>query len=166
MISAVLLSLSVKLYLALLLLAASWDFAWLRIPNFLSSATAALFVAYGTLALGPVDWAFHIAAAAGALIIGVVMFSSGLIGGGDVKLLTVVVLWTDPTELLTLLSVMTTTGAALAFLLVSVRPAVQRLLSFLPPDIPSRYIPKSLLSGAGIPYGVPIAVAAIAAILH
>ena len=163
MIGEILLSSTVMLYVGLLLLAAGWDFAGLRIPNLLTGTTAALFIAYGVLALGPGDWALHLVVAAGVFLLALSLFAFGLIGGGDAKLLTVVGLWTGAAELPAVLVITAIAGAALALFLVSVRPYLWALASCLPAGVALRYVPRSMQPGAGIPYGVPIAVAAIVA---
>ena len=69
---------------ALLLAAALCDLASYTIPNWLSLATAGLFLAFAVLtplAPGAVGW--HLAAGLAGLVLGFGLFALGWIGGGD-----------------------------------------------------------------------------------
>jgi prepilin peptidase CpaA len=161
-----LISSSRMLFLAFLVLAAAWDFGSLRIPNLLTAGMALLFLAHGALVLGPGAWAAHLAAGAGVLAVALGLFAFGFVGGGDAKLLAVVALWAGPAELPALLVVMTLAGAALALLLLALRPQVWALAGILPcGGTLVRHLPRALEPGAGVPYGVPIACAGIATAL-
>jgi prepilin peptidase CpaA len=79
---------------ALLALAALIDLRERRIPNSLTGAVAALYPFYVLASPMPIDWLGALAVAAAVFMFGFVLFARQLIGGGDVKLIAAVSLWT------------------------------------------------------------------------
>ena len=79
----------------LLVIAALGDLRRMRIPNTLSLAALALFAAClpftGLADLGP-----RVLAAGAVFVLGFALFAANLIGGGDVKLLSALVLFVPP----------------------------------------------------------------------
>ena len=71
----------------------AWDITRYRIPNKLSLLLAIGFVPFALLAQ-PEGWCWHLLIAAGALLIGYLLFSLKVIGGGDAKWLAACCLWT------------------------------------------------------------------------
>lgn len=68
-------------------LAAVWDVRRLRIPNWLNAALAVAFLPIGLLSL-PLDlFGYRVAGALLVLFLGLLLFASGRMGGGDVKML-------------------------------------------------------------------------------
>ena len=84
---------------ALLIAAAGWDLASFTIPNMLTAAMLALFMLFAVAsALAPhgmtlADFGLHAAAGGIGLVVGIVFFALGWIGGGDAKLFAVAALW-------------------------------------------------------------------------
>src|SRR5215472_5849613 len=96
--------------------------------------------------------------AAGVFIVGALLFSRGLIGGGDVKLLAVASLWAGPTATVSLLVWTGVLGGLLCLLLLS---PFGGLLAALRPIL---RVPSADPATAGrvlVPYGVAIAVAGL-----
>jgi Flp pilus assembly protein protease CpaA len=80
---------------ALLALAALIDFRERRIPNWLTGGVAALYPLYALVSPMPVaSLGVALAVAAAVFLFGFVLFARQLIGGGDVKLIAAVSLWT------------------------------------------------------------------------
>jgi prepilin peptidase CpaA len=139
------------LIFALLLIAgAAEDAARLRISNF----TCALILAgavVAMIALGPEIAAWqNFAVFAALLTVGMPLFAAGKLGGGDVKLFAASGLWFDIQGALLMLVTVLLAGGVLALLVLAARmfnwseTALGRV--------------QLLNAGAGIPYGVAIAV--------
>ncbi len=171
------------MYAAPLLVAAAWDLATFRIPNTLTIIYLALFPVAALLAPGPVDWLWHLAAFGLVFVVGLVLFSFRLFGGGDIKLLIVTGLWLGWGNLMDLMGWVSIAGGAVALLAIAeFSPIGQWLLARLhlpravikpiePGDdsaqtphrhvsFLSRYIPDGLISflSRHIPYGLGICV--------
>lgn len=143
---------------ALLIAAAAWDLASYTIPNFLSAILIAGFVAFALAAgLALPSFAFHLAAGACGLLIGFALFSTGLIGGGDAKLFASVALWFGFNDLLSFALVASLFGGALTLLLLTLRrfPLPHLLAN-------QGWALRLHDEKAGIPYGVALALGAIA----
>ncbi|MFZ3233981.1 MAG: A24 family peptidase [Stellaceae bacterium] len=148
-------------FVALMIAAVVIDFRRLVIPNGLVAGLCILWLLHVGSARGvsPVASLETVAAAAAALAAGAVLFSRGLIGGGDVKLFAAASLWTGAAALPQLLLLTALLGGALALLFLSPLglwlTAAQRIEA-------SRAGAGSMLAGhAPIPYGVAIAAAAL-----
>lgn len=143
-------------YIGLLGLAATFDVWRFIIPNAIPAALAALFVAVALTATPEAGWAPHAGAALVAFLAGAALHRFGLLGGGDVKLMAALALWTGFERLLDLTVAVALCGGILALALVAVR----RLVAAVPvarvrPDKAPR--PRVLTVGEGVPYGVAIA---------
>lgn len=116
------------------------------IPNRISVAILALYPAHAlTLSASQVAWS--VAVAAGVLILGMVVFARGWIGGGDVKLLSVVALWAGWPLAIELAVVTSLFGAVLALSWIA-------LVRHFPPLFPSTAAANGRTE---MPYGVAIA---------
>lgn len=144
------------LVLALLLVAgAIEDAARLRISNVTCALTAAAaLVAMGVVGLGPEVWQ-NFAVFAALMAIGMVLFSAGKLGGGDVKLFAAAGLWFDLDGALTLVIYVLLAGGVLALVILALR-----LFGW---SEKARGRVQLLRAGAGIPYGVAIASGALIA---
>jgi prepilin peptidase CpaA len=141
-------------FLALLGLAAVYDLATLRIPNWVCALLAALFVVAAILA-GPVDWLSHLGAAALVFTGGIALFRFRIFGGGDIKLLTAGALWTGFWALpFFLLAVGLLGGVVALFFLVARKILVQAVVTFA--GNRTVRLPLVFLEGEGVPYGLAI----------
>lgn len=138
----------------LLAAAAIQDAATMRIANRLSLLLALGAVA-AAIAAGPVLalWQ-NVAGAALVLTAGTALFAAGKLGGGDVKLFAAAILWFDAEGALRMAVAVLLAGGALALVILAVRsagwsPEMRGQVAILRP-------------GAGIPYGVAIAIGALA----
>jgi prepilin peptidase CpaA len=145
------------LFPALMAFAASSDLLTMTISNRLSLALAGGFFLL-TLTTGMSLYAFsmHLAAAAMMLVIAFVFFSQGWIGGGDAKLVAATALWFGFDYLLDYLIYASLFGGALTLAIIQFRK--------LPlPALLARqaWILRLHETGAGVPYGIALAAAAL-----
>ncbi len=156
-------SLVLMVFPALVILGAVSDLASYRIPNWISlgllagfaaAALAGLSAGVSPGALGP-----SLAVGAGALALGVIMFALRWIGGGDAKLFAAAALWLGWPALPAYLVFTALAGGALAVLLMGLRSALVRPLLLSGPA----WFVRLADPGESVPYGVAIAVGALAA---
>lgn len=154
---------SLAAFAALMIAAAIEDFRRLIIPNALTLALLVLWPPYLAGAFSLVGALGALGCAAIVFVVGALCFARGLIGGGDVKLLSAATLWVGPAQTPALLLVTGLVGGALALLLL------------LPPGARVAQFGRSLLGRAlgsdvtgamaarpiQIPYGIAIAAAAL-----
>jgi len=144
--------------MALLAIAAYSDIKMLRIPNLLVIAIAAIGVARLVLLGDLLSAIYAVGFGLFVFLIGILLFSRGIVGGGDVKLLVATILLIRYRDLFEFFVVMSVVGAILSV-------AVVLIHSYLPlvagPRLAVR-LPKSRLP---VPYGVAIATAGIVTLL-
>ncbi len=143
--------------LGAVLYAALSDIRAYRIPNWTSALAALSFLPYAlTTGADASVCAWHAGTGGAALLVGFALFAFGTFGGGDAKLLAAVSLWAGPRHELIVLFVIAVAGGVLALAILLFRrfPLAKRLSGW-----------KQMHSGEkGIPYGVAIAVGAVALI--
>jgi len=144
--------------MALLVFAAYSDIRTFRIPNLLVLAIAILGVGRLVLFGNPIAAIYAVSAAVLIFVIGFVLFSRGLIGGGDVKLLIATVLLIRYPDLLSFLMRMGVFGALLSVTIIVVR-------NYLPPFLGPRLAAQVATIRPAVPYGVAIAGAGIMTLL-
>lgn len=133
-----------------LALAAAEDAIRLKISNILVVAVIAGAV-IAVLAIGPTFGLWqNLLLFAGFLVIGTGLFSAGILGGGDVKLLAAVALWVDLGHALFLLAAVFIAGGLLAAAMLS-----SRLLPGRSDGVPLRARARR------VPYAVAIAAGAL-----
>lgn len=132
---------------AALVAAAVQDAVQLKISNMLSGAVLVLAVVAAILSgVEPAVWQ-NVAVFIMALVVGTMMFSRGMLGGGDVKLLAAVMLWADLGGAVRLLASIFIFGGILALIIVFGRNVAPKSMV----DRVAVLKPK-----AGIPYGIAI----------
>jgi Flp pilus assembly protein protease CpaA len=99
---------------ALLVLAAVIDLRERRIPNWLTGGVAALYPLYVLASPMPTAWLGALAVTAAVFMFGLVLFARQLIGGGDVKLIAALCLWTGLDHLALFALVTSLAGGGLA----------------------------------------------------
>lgn len=108
----------------LLMWAAVSDLRCYLIPNRICLAIVALYPIYwlaGYMGGIPVDWSGGVLAAALVFGLGFIVFSMGLVGGGDVKLASAVALWTGPNWLVVFVLIVGLAGGLLSIGIISAR---------------------------------------------
>jgi prepilin peptidase CpaA len=137
--------------------AGAMDLLTMTIPNRVSLALVAGFL-LAALASG-MSWTTflsHVAAGALLLVVGVLLFSRGWVGGGDAKLLAAAVLWLGFENLFAYVVLVAFLGGALALAILSFRTLVPPL-SFAAPQWAVRLHDRK----SGMPYGLALAAAAL-----
>ena len=106
-------NLFVLIYVGLLLAAAYTDFRFFKIPNRIVLSILILYPGYVLSSPEPVAWAYSLMAAGAIFLAGLLLFRFGVMGGGDVKLLVAVSLWSGLENYLTLMVVTACVGVLL-----------------------------------------------------
>ncbi len=148
------------LYTLLLCIAAALDTWKFIIPNAVTVGLIVLFVVTALLLPFDIDWLSHLGAAAAVLAGGAVMFAFNKMGGGDVKLMTAVAFWTGFEYLADLLLYIALAGGGLAIGLLVARKLLLGLMTARA-SLTKLSVPRILLSGEPVPYGLAIAPSAI-----
>jgi prepilin peptidase CpaA len=138
---------------ATILAGAVYDAATLTIPNWISLVLLALFPLVAVIA--GLNWAeagVHVAVGFAALIVGMVLFAGGIIGGGDAKLFAAIALYVGASAFGFYVFGVALAGGVLALTLIVLRWGA-RLVAAERFDA----LKHLVKSGAGIPYGIAIA---------
>jgi len=144
----------------LVLLAALKDVVSYTIPNWISLALIGGFLAAALVGGMPLPTVgLHLGVGAGVLVLGIAMFAMNWIGGGDAKLFAAAALWLGWPATVNYLVFTALAGGALAMLLLSLRAPAFRPLVLVAPG----WLSRLATPGENVPYGVAIAVGALAA---
>lgn len=133
------------------------DLTTMRIRNGLVLALPATYAVLAPFAgFTAQEIAWSVAIAGGVLAVGFVFFAFGWMGGGDAKLLAATVLWIGVGHTPTFVVYTALFGGVLTFAILQLR------LVGLPAFLGDRpWIARLQSDGAGVPYGVAIALAAL-----
>ena len=143
----------------LVIWAALRDATTLVISNRLTLVTAITFAPAALAAgLSPAAWGLALGTGAIALVLGVIMFAFGWVGGGDAKLFAACGLWLGASAAAPFLLWTALAGGVLAGGLLLARNAAE-----LAPGFGPAWARRLLAKGEGVPYGVAIAAGALAA---
>lgn len=150
-------------FAGLMLLAAVEDLRRLIIPNAVTLSLCVLWPLYALATPALFTVLGSLLCAAIVFLAGALLFSRGFIGGGDVKMLAVAVLWAGPDKTVPLLLVTGVLGGVLAlFLLI---PPGAHLATLARAKLgPGDASLKSALA-TPVPYGIAIAAAALIVIV-
>ena len=147
----------------LLLWLAAWtDLTRRIIRNWISIALLLLFVLYAFFTAQPLDVAGHVLWAMGLFAVMFIGFFFGKVGGGDVKLATVTMLWVGPDMGPAFLLVTALSGGLLALVMIS--PPLRLLSEWAFAPITKRLASPEPAYAASVPYGVAIATGGTAAL--
>jgi prepilin peptidase CpaA len=148
------------LFVVITLASAIIDIATYRIPNSLGLALIALFFVVALSHRNEVDWLSHLSASILVLGAGILLYSVGQMGAGDVKLLAALALWAGMFPLLPLLFFISLCGLVGLLVIVLLRMLMPRFVASTPDK---RALPRVLTKGQGIPYAVGIGPGAVIA---
>jgi prepilin peptidase CpaA len=146
------------LFPAMMAFAASSDLLTMTIANRVSLILIAGFILLAVLTgMSGSEMLVHAGVAVAVLVVAFVCFSCGWIGGGDAKLATVTVLWFGLGHLADYLVYASLLGGALTVLLIQFRamPMPQLLAG-------RQWAERLHRADSGVPYGIALAVAALA----
>ncbi len=142
--------------------AAAMDLLTMKIPNRISAVMVLAFFPLAVLmGLGAWDILNHVAAGLGVLVLGVLLFIPGWLGGGDAKLMAAIALWIGPDALLPYFIYAAMTGGfiAMAFSFGRSVPLPRLLLG-------EAWALRLHRQDAGIPYGLALAAGALLVYPH
>lgn len=132
--------------LILLLWAAISDLRSRTIPDSVSLTMFGLFPIAALMGALP-GWPWHLLVGGGAFAVCIGLFASGMMGGGDAKLIPVMALWAGPDNLAPFLLLMALAGGLIALAMVVVRLVRARIHG---PDVKAPgSIPYALAIAAG-----------------
>ena len=137
--------------------AACYDLLTMQIPNRFPAALAIAFLALALLSGLPLPAiGLHVLTGLGLLLATFALFAFGYLGGGDAKLASAIALWLGIEQALPFLILTALFGGALSLVILGFRSVP--LPGFLLGWTPAKRLHEK---GAGIPYGVAIAAAAM-----
>jgi prepilin peptidase CpaA len=147
---------------ALMAFAAAYDLTTMTIPNRLTAAVGLAFIAVILLVGLPLsEVAWHVAAGLLVLVVAFAMFAAGWIGGGDAKLAAGIALWLGFADLLDYFMLASILGGVMTLALLAARRyPLPQMLARLP------WALKLHAPETGIPYGIALAIAALATLPH
>jgi prepilin peptidase CpaA len=97
------------------------DFSSLRIPNWIPLALTGAFAVVAVLDIDQAALLARVGLAAVAFLLGFAFFAANWLGGGDVKLLAAIVLWTGLESTAEFVVLMAAIGGVMALVLILVR---------------------------------------------
>lgn len=147
----------IMVFPAAMAFAAMMDLFTMTIPNRISLILVGSFLVIAPLTGMPLaDFATHMGTGFAVLVIGIVMFSFGLLGGGDAKLLAAASLWIGYHDLPVYMVMVTVMGGGLALAILAYRGTMPPLWATRQAWAMRLYDKKT-----GIPYGIALAGAAL-----
>ena len=148
------------LFAPLVIIAGMKDISSFTIPNWISIALAGAFLPAALVSdMSLADMGISLAIGVGVLAVGAGMFAMGWIGGGDAKLMAGAMLWLGLTGAAPFALFTALAGGGLALTLLALRSAWVRPFTATGPA----WVGRLATPGEAAPYGVAIAVGALAA---
>ncbi len=145
-------------FLALMAAAALFDACKFIIPNTIPIVLSLVFLVAALIWRDHVPIFEHIGAGLLVFCIGAIAFRFGVLGGGDIKLLTAVAFWVGWDLLAIYLLVVAIFGGGLTLFLLALRYLIRRLSRARATELP---LPQILRVGEKIPYAIAIGGAGI-----
>ncbi len=147
----------ILLFLGLVIFAALHDIASFKIPNWVCLAIIGLFPLYGFAAgLDLAAWGGHLLGGMLGLMLGMALFATGGLGGGDGKLFAAACLWFGWNDFLSFLFLTMLAGGVLAVVLLMIRRSLAENIA-----LGGLLTHRAFGSGEPVPYGVAIAAGAM-----
>ncbi len=140
----------VWIFVCLVLCAAWSDFRDYLIPNRISVGLLLLYPAFVLSAPQTIDWQNASLIAGAVLLVSTALFAARVMGGGDVKLLSVCALWAGPEQVLPFIFMTAFAGGTMSFALL-LRVRYGWIVG----------IPGTTLAETKVPYGVAITAGAL-----
>jgi prepilin peptidase CpaA len=133
------------------------------IPNWLNGMLLALYPVYYFLSPEPIDIKAALIIMGIVFVIGYLIFAANIMGGGDIKLITVLSLWAGPDAAMPFLVYTALLGGMLATFLMTMRPTVG---AYLARHKKIENLPRILVPGEPLPYGLAIAAGFVIPVLN
>jgi prepilin peptidase CpaA len=144
---------SIACFVALVLVAAASDIAMYRIPNIVILMIIALYPIYVIVAPGEQEWLWSLGIFALTIAVGIPLAHFKIFGGGDMKLLAVILLWAGPALASPALVLSVVAGGLIAILMLT---RVRFLIAGALTSIGRESLGKMFLA-KNMPYGVGLA---------
>ncbi len=147
----------VLLFPLALVYAAVRDLTSYVIPNWISLAILADFfvgAAVGSLEMSAIGW--HLSAGLAVLIVGILLYARGILGGGDAKLLAACAVWVGWAGLLQFGLLVAVSGGLLALVIIGLRRVGHH-----PSLSDTAWVRRLASAEHGVPYAVAIGVGGI-----
>lgn len=141
------------LFSAIMIVAAVQDVREYRIANLFIVVLLVLYPGYFLTSALEISVLWNLGLALGFFALGVGLFSMGVMGGGDVKLIAVAVLWVGPAGLFDFLIAMSLVGAVMSLFMMS--SGLRHGAAYLCTHMGMMSAQKKILTDQ-IPYGVAI----------
>lgn len=144
-------------FLGLVIFAALNDVVSFKIPNWVCLAIIGLFPIYGIAAgLDLNAWGYHLLGGALGLLLGMALFATGGLGGGDGKLFAAAALWFGWSDFFSFLFLTMLAGGGLAMILLMIRRSLSENVA-----LAGLLNHRAFEMGEPVPYGVAIAAGAL-----
>ncbi|MEH6475795.1 MAG: prepilin peptidase [Sneathiella sp.] len=152
--------------LAILLLSAAAysDFVERKIRNWKSVALLVCFLAYAALFPQQVNFVEHFLWSLPVFLVFLGGFIYGKIGGGDVKLATISMVWAGPENGLLFLTIMAFTGGIIG--VITITPPLKYLWADIQTNIGKNRYLTAHDAMESVPYGIPIAIGGSTAVIN
>jgi len=148
---------SIACFVSLVLVAAASDIAMYRIPNIVILMIIALYPIYVIAAPGEQEWLWSLGIFALTIAIGIPLAHFKIFGGGDMKLLAVILLWAGPALVSPALVLSVLAGGLISILMLTkVRFVIAGALA----SIGRESLGKMFLA-RNMPYGVGLAIGGV-----
>lgn len=142
--------------------AAANDLFTMKIPNRISLALIAAFVAVALLTRMPLEtFGAHVAIAVAVLAVTFILFSLNMLGGGDAKFMAAGALWMGTGFIVEYIAYVTIFGGLLAVVILGYRNVLPAGALPLPP-----WAQRLHTAGGAIPYGIAIAAGGLMVFPH
>ncbi len=142
---------------AAMIFAATMDLFTMTIPNKISLVLIGSFLVAAPLTgMGWEQFGLHVGTGFGVLVVGILLFAFGYVGGGDAKLLAAASLWIGPDNLLAYCGMVTILGGVLSLVILSYRGILPPLWLTQQPWAMKLHNPQ-----VGVPYGLALTGAAL-----
>ncbi len=138
--------------------AALTDLKRLEIDNWVPLALVVLFVPYAMTV--SVVWPMHIVVLVITMLVGLLLFATNVMGGGDIKLLGALSLWAGPTDMPTLLLATSLAGAAVAMMTLALQKPSIVSRRLVPAETGLAWVDEARAGGSNVAYGIAIAIGA------
>jgi prepilin peptidase CpaA len=146
---------SIACFVSLVLVAAASDIAMYRIPNIVVLMIIALYPIYVIVAPGEQEWLWSLGIFALTIAVGIPLAHFRIFGGGDMKLLAVILLWAGPALAPPALVLSMVAGGLIAILMLTkVRFVIAGALASIGREsLGKMFLAKNMPYGVGLAFG-------------
>ena len=146
---------SIACFVSLVLVAAASDIAMYRIPNIVILMIIALYPIYVIAAPGEQEWLWSLGIFALTIAIGIPLAHFRIFGGGDMKLLAVILLWAGPALASPALVLSVLAGGLISILMLTkVRFVIAGALASIGREsLGKMFLAKNMPYGVGLAFG-------------